>query len=719
MKWISFLLILCSCTCWQLAAGQDMGRFINNSYTDQQKADSLFKYARKYFQRAKFDSANLWLDAGLPRALNTYNDTLIAKYYVEKGNLAVMQSNTAQAMNYLWNAQAWSVKTFHYLNLNSIYILLAKCHVRLNDSDSALLYFRKSEELSAIHNSYRRWLTYVEMGSFFASAYNFSEAEKYFEKAYYLTKEKGIRGDHGLTMYNLANFYASRKKVDKFALLLNEQQEFTKTTKKDFSKDPVHSFLYIAWAKETPLESKVEFFKNVRDKLLAEKFLTNGSLVNEEIASLYEKEGRFDEALKYVEESIVIAKLESNASNMYIYNKMAYRLLKKGGRLKEANDVADKVFALKDSITARQNMEMAMELDAKYLAEKKEKEIALLNANNEISRKEIALLNSQKELDIKTISLLSSQKKLSDVELLRQMELQLALARENELMDSVVNREKAYSLSMTREKEKEAALNAALGRENDLKVTELIKEKNLRRILIGGAFLLLMAAGIILFQYKKQRSKSIVIQKQSDDMQVLMKEIHHRVKNNLQVISSLLDLQSMTIADSQASEAVKEGKNRVQSMALIHQNLYSEGNIKGIKTKEYINNLLQNLCDSYNVTNDKVKVKTQIDDLNLDVDTMIPLGLVLNELVSNSLKYAFKDGRQGELSIVLKEEHQHLLLKVSDNGAGYPDGLNAKESKSFGMKMIKAFAQKLKANLDVYNNNGAVVEMQITKYKLA
>ncbi|MFZ1260299.1 MAG: hypothetical protein WAQ93_07440, partial [Chitinophagaceae bacterium] len=130
-----------------------MGRFINNSYTDQQKADSLFKYARKYFQRAKFDSANLWLDAGLPRALNTYNDTLIAKYYVEKGNLAVMQSNTAQAMNYLWNAQAWSVKTFHYLNLNSIYILLAKCHVRLNDSDSALLYFRKSEELSAIHNS--------------------------------------------------------------------------------------------------------------------------------------------------------------------------------------------------------------------------------------------------------------------------------------------------------------------------------------------------------------------------------------------------------------------------------------------------------------------------------------------------------------------------------------------------------------------------------------
>jgi two-component system, sensor histidine kinase PdtaS len=154
-------------------------------------------------------------------------------------------------------------------------------------------------------------------------------------------------------------------------------------------------------------------------------------------------------------------------------------------------------------------------------------------------------------------------------------------------------------------------------------------------------------------------------------------------------------------------------------MALIHQNLYSEGNIKGIKTKEYINNLLQSLCDSYNITNDKVKVSTQIDDLNLDIDTMIPLGLVLNELVSNSLKYAFKDGRKGELSILLKEEGQQLLLKVSDNGSGYPEGINVSEGKSFGMKMIKAFAKKLKAKLNIYNNDGAVVEMHITKYNLA
>ena len=98
---------------------------------------------------------------------------------------------------------------------------------------------------------------------------------------------------------------------------------------------------------------------------------------------------------------------------------------------------------------------------------------------------------------------------------------------------------------------------------------------------------------------------------------------------------------------------------------------------------------------------------------------MIPLGLVLNELVSNTLKYAFRNGTKGELNVVLRKEPEHLLLRVSDNGAGYPEGVNIKEGKSFGMKMIRAFAQKLKANLSIYNNNGAVTEMQITKYNLA
>lgn len=186
----------------------------------------------------------------------------------------------------------------------------------------------------------------------------------------------------------------------------------------------------------------------------------------------------------------------------------------------------------------------------------------------------------------------------------------------------------------------------------------------------------------------------------------------------MQIVSSLLDLQSISIKDAQASEAVKEGKNRVQSMALIHQNLYSEDNLKGIKAKQYIGNLLQNLVHSYNISNEQVKIVTDIEDLNLDVDTMIPVGLILNELLSNSFKYAFTGADKGLLEIHLKQEHQCLHLRVKDNGPGFPPELDAKTAKSFGLRMIRAFAQKLKASLEIKNEEGAVVQLEIKKFAL-
>jgi len=295
--------------------------------------------------------------------------------------------------------------------------------------------------------------------------------------------------------------------------------------------------------------------------------------------------------------------------------------------------------------------------------------------------------------------------------------------------DELLNEENLRQLNemsqvyQTAEREKEiAALN--IQGEVDKKV--ILTRKRERNYFIAAATIFM---GMAFFAWKAFRSnkkkkeqldaQNHIIEKALEEKEVLMKEIHHRVKNNLQVISSLLDLQSMTITNKQAYQTVKRGNNRVQSMALIHQNLYSEGNLKGIIAREYIGNLLRNLCDSYNISSDKITVNTQIDDLNLDVDTMIPLGLIINELVSNSFKYAFKNEQKGQLTLILQQQPDYLLLKVTDNGTGFPDGFDIKGNKSFGLKMIKAFAQKLKARLDIYNQNGAVVEMKITKYSMA
>jgi two-component sensor histidine kinase len=690
---------------------QDINEIIRGGLPASKKADTIYTLYTQKMKRGSFEQALELIEKGLPFAMSA-NELLVSYYYTDRANISYMQSAFEKTKQSSYMAFPWFRKHFNFVNEQSVYILLGSTYARTGKPDSALYYYRLSEELCNKHNPYRNWVTYHEMGLFFDIEEKKEDAEKYYEKAYELTKTKGVRMDHGLSMYHLAGWYFREKKIEKFARLLNEQQEFIKKGKKDYSKDPNHSFLFMDWGTDATLITKIDFLKEVRNRLLQENFGINAAIVNSQIVNLYENEKKYEEALQYVTEGIAIAEKNKITADRLIFAKTAYRIYKKMGNNAAAADMADKVFALKDSVTRMQNMEMAMELDTKYQTEKKEKEIALLNAENKVKENEIALL--------------TSQKKINQLMLIRQKDIQTALLRENELKDSLVLKEQYANQLLSNENQlktseltKEQQLKEALARENSLQTAQLQKEKQTRWILLLGTSLLLLSGLVIFGMYQKQKKKNLVIQKQSADLEVLMKEIHHRVKNNLQIVGSLLDLQSHSITDVHAHEAVKEGKNRVQSMALIHQNLYSEGNIKNIKLKEYVNNLLQTLCDSYNISNDKIKVNASIDDLNLDVDTMIPLGLVLNELVSNAFKYAFKEKQNGELNILLKEQSNQLHLIVSDNGTGFPEGLDVKTGKSFGLKMIRAFAQKLKAKLDIYNNNGAVVEMLITKYKVA
>lgn len=711
---------------------QTVESVIQSVQTNKQKADTAYYFVSKYMMQGKNDSAEYWAGKGIMYALNTADAELIAKYYCQQSNIAFLKINYNKSLDYLRKAAVY-ISDATSFTVNGKYLLLnAKNYNELGKLDSALYYYQMCEDLNNKNNPYRNFLVYLEKGLMFDQADSYAKAEENFNKSYALTKAKGVRMDHGMVLVQFADFYYRWKVADKFARLLQEHQDFVAAGRKDYTKDPVHSFLLNDFG-SIPVSQKAAFLQSVADVLVKESDFKNAAVALSQASSFYEDDKQPAEALKYMRQSLALSEKTQGITYQYIFSKAIYRLLKKAGKNDEAIAAADKAMALRDSVIKMQQRDMVFDLETKYQAEKKQKEIDLLSSQKQLNEKEIALLNSQKELDknsiallyaknalvTKEVALLSADKKLAALNLFREAEKRSALERENALMDSIVSSEKAISLSTSREKEKSAALNAALGRENILKENELGKEKNLRWSLLAGATVLLLSSIAIFILYRKQKRKNAIIEKQSADLEVLMKEIHHRVKNNLQVVSSLLDLQSHTITDSQASAAVKEGKNRVQSMALIHQNLYSEGNIKGIMVKEYISNLVQSLSDSYNITNDKVKVNINIDDLNLDVDTMIPLGLVLNELVSNSFKYAFKETTTGELNIVLEEKDEKLHLKVSDNGSGFPADVDVKNTKSFGMKMIRAFAQKLKASLDIYNNNGAVVEMEISKFKAA
>lgn len=300
------------------------------------------------------------------------------------------------------------------------------------------------------------------------------------------------------------------------------------------------------------------------------------------------------------------------------------------------------------------------------------------------------------------------------------------LNTENQLMDSLLNKEKllAEALSsknqiQSEQLENQTRLSASLQREMVLQEQKFADEKKMRFLFFGASLIFLLLGGLLYFMYIQQRNKNRIIEKQAEEMEVLMKEIHHRVKNNLQIISSLLDLQSLSIRDQSAYTAIREGKNRVQSMALIHQNLYRDGNIRSINVKDYIQHLVSSLFDSYQIEKNKINLNTDIHPLLLDVDTVVPIGLIVNELISNSLKYAFNQQDSGHLSITLKPNgNGSLYFRVKDSGVGFPPGWKPDAGNSFGYQLIRAFAKKLKAKVETYNEQGAVVALHITKYKI-
>lgn len=184
------------------------------------------------------------------------------------------------------------------------------------------------------------------------------------------------------------------------------------------------------------------------------------------------------------------------------------------------------------------------------------------------------------------------------------------------------------------------------------------------------------------------------------EKEVLLKEIHHRVKNNLQVISSLLNLQSGSLTEPAVAAMFTESQNRIKSMALIHEKLYQSKDLARIDFAEYVRNLTNHLYRSYVVNASLIKLQLAVEDLHLNVDTAIPCGLLLNELVSNSLKYAFPHGRRGEISLRLTRlTASELVLIVRDNGVGLPPGLDIQNTKSLGLKLVQMLTKQLKGTL--------------------
>jgi two-component system, sensor histidine kinase PdtaS len=290
--------------------------------------------------------------------------------------------------------------------------------------------------------------------------------------------------------------------------------------------------------------------------------------------------------------------------------------------------------------------------------------------------------------------------------------------RYDALKDSIFSDEKTRQIANMEalyENDKKNAEIELLQQRAEVQNLTIARGKLTRNITIAGALVLAAIVLLLWNRYRlKQRSNAALeklsasLQQSLNEKELLLKEIHHRVKNNLQVISSLLSLQSRTQRDEKIIEAMKEGQNRVKSMALIHQKLYQNEDISSISFLDYTQDLLDYLFNTYHNTQKNIRYHIEPFDLKLDVDTAVPLGLIMNELISNSLKYAFNNVQEGIINVAMKPLGQQgrLRLEVSDNGQGLPENFDHEKSGSMGLRLVRSLSRQLQAELTISNNNG-------------
>ena len=262
-------------------------------------------------------------------------------------------------------------------------------------------------------------------------------------------------------------------------------------------------------------------------------------------------------------------------------------------------------------------------------------------------------------------------------------------------------------------------------KKQELQKIEIEKKDQQRKFYLYLSLAGLIIATLLAFFYFKNRKKNKLLAKQKkmleitvDEKNVLLKETHHRVKNSFQIVSSLLYLQSENITDKEAQLAIREAQNRVRSMVLIHQKLYSKDQLVGIDTKEYFTDLVNDIIESHQFSENPLSYQLDVDSMILNIETITPLGLILNEMIVNVLKHAFvKIDETSKMEIIFKKVNDTLHLQVKDNGQGLNEEI---KDTSFGIKLIKALARKLKANLTLKNvkDGGTIASLEVKRFEI-
>lgn len=292
----------------------------------------------------------------------------------------------------------------------------------------------------------------------------------------------------------------------------------------------------------------------------------------------------------------------------------------------------------------------------------------------------------------------------------------LNLTAHKSIFDSIKSaetKEMILEVSTKYQSERKENENLALKQQNAEQALLMEKEKNQKLAIGSGLAVALAGLGVFFLAYRKNQRQKREIEKQKTLVEELQRELHHRLKNNLSFIDFFITLAKGKFPDPAYREKLDELQNRINSMFEVHKQLFKKEDVTSVNARTYISALVENVKKAYAVAN--VTLEENIDDTNLRADTSFPIGLIVNEFVTNSYKYAFPDNCEGVISVDFTETADHYLLKLKDNGQGLPENFNIDALDSFGMETIKLLTQEYKGSFKLDGSDGLRMEITFPK----
>jgi two-component sensor histidine kinase/tetratricopeptide (TPR) repeat protein len=450
------------------------------------------------------------------------------------------------------------------------------------------------------------------------------------------------------------------------------------------------------------------------------------SLIN--FGSIYLKQKKYKEAEQNLKKSVAIMTILNENSGLAIAQNYLGNVLLNMNKLDSALYYCRKSLAIQEKLKEKRGLANVQKNIANIYLKKNDFKLARFYAKRSFA--DASSINNLEILKEVTFILYSISKKEGKLgEALRHYESY------NQYKEQIVNEEnkkKTYQLHLQYEYDKKSisdSINFAQKKQKDLlefrnkeKLQKLenenLERKNFFQIIMLVLFLVLLIASILFTQFyvkkfKEKNSLSLQLNESLKERDLLNKEIHHRVKNNLQIISSLLNMQKMDQTDESVKDILQQSQNRIQSMALIHEKLYQSGNLKDVKLDEYLNTLMEYFAFNYDFKVKNVAYEIDIPSLQINTDQLIPLGLIANEIILNSLKYAFGENVDNQLGIKGVVEDSFLNLTFFDNGNGLPDDWAERSKKSLGTTLIKGLTRQLKGKIEFISEHGTKIKINI------